>query len=88
MDLTPYENDREDSGTGLKWYVEGDDYCTVYGEGSADDVLQFQPDPGFSGYHDITLVLQDFDGAEDRQNITLGWFDLDINYYLPLGLGH
>ena len=87
VDLTPYENDREESGTGLKWYVEGNDHCAVYGAGSANDVLQFQPIPaGYVGYDDVTLVLRDSEGAEDRQNIRLGWFDLDITYHLPLGL--
>jgi hypothetical protein len=87
IDLTPYENDREESGIDLKWYVEGADHCTVYGEGSANDVLQFEPDPAsYEGYDEITLVLRDSEGAEDRQDITLGWFDLDIKRYLPLGL--
>ncbi len=88
VDLTPYENDREESGTGLAWYVEGDDHCNVYGEGSANDILLFEPNPaGYVGYDDITLVLRDSEGAEDRQDIRLGWFDLDITYHLPLGLG-
>jgi len=89
VDLTPYENDREDSGTGLKWYVEGADHCIVHGQGSSNDVLSFQPSPtGYTGYDEITLVLRDSEGAEDRQELTLGWFDLDITYYLPLGLGY
>ena len=87
VDLTPYENDREESGTGLKWYVEGADHCTVYGQGSSNDVLQFQPNPaGYSGYDDITLILRDSEGAEDRQDIRLGWFDLNVLSRLPLGL--
>jgi hypothetical protein len=86
MDLTPYENDREDSGTALKWYVEGADKCTVLGQGSANDVLLFQPNPGATGYDEITLILRDSEGAEDTQQLTLGWFDLDIETYLPLVL--
>ena len=87
VDLTPYENDREDSGTGLDWYVEGNDYCNVVDEGSTNDVLKFEPVPiGYTGLDEITLILRDSRGAEDRQSINLGWFDLDINYYLPLGL--
>jgi len=86
VDLTPYENDREDSGLGLKWYVEGADHCKVYGQGSSNDVLQFEPKPSsYSGYDEITLILRDSRGAEDRQQLTLGWFDLDTIYYLPLG---
>jgi hypothetical protein len=87
VDLTAYENDREESGTGLKWYVEGADHCKVYGQGSSNDVLSFEPNPsGFTGYDKITLVLRDSEGAEDRQELTLGWFDLDMKRYLPLAL--
>lgn len=87
VDLTPYEHDLEDSGTWPRWYVEGADHCVVYGQGSSNDVLSFDPSPGYTGYDEITLVLRDYEGAEDRQQLTLGWFDLDISYYLPLGLG-
>jgi hypothetical protein len=87
VDLTPYENDREDSGTALKWYVEGADHCTVYGQESSNDVLQFAPNPSnYSGYDEITLILRDSRGAEDRQQMTLGWFDLDPVSYLPLAV--
>jgi hypothetical protein len=69
--------------------VEGADHCIVGGEGSANDVLSFQPSPaGYTGYDEITIVLRDSDGAEDTQQLTLGWFDLDITSYLPLGLSH
>jgi hypothetical protein len=88
VDLTPYENDLEDSGTDLKWYVHGADKCTVLAEGSANDVLFFQPKLGASGYDEITLILRDSKGAEDTQQITLGWFDLNLNYYLPLALDY
>ena len=89
VDLTPYENDREDSGTALKWYVEGADYCTIDGQGSSNDVLLFSPSPSnYTGYDNITLVLRDSEAAEARQQLTLGWFDLDITTRLPLGLGH
>jgi hypothetical protein len=87
VDLTRYENDLEDGGTDLDWYAEGADHCVVYGEGSANDVLQFQPSPtGYTGYDEITLVLRDSDDAEDRQELMLGWFDLNIEQYLPLVL--
>jgi len=85
MDLTPYENDREDSGPDLKWYVQGEDHCYVYGEGSADDVLQFQPKSAdFTGYDEIQLILRDTQGAEDRQRLIVGWFN--TKSYLPLSL--
>ena len=87
VDLTPYENDREDSGTALDWYVEGNDHCSVVDQGAPNDVLKFQPVPGgYTGYDEVTLILRDSRGGEDRQQLMLGWFDLDINYYLPLGL--
>ena len=87
VDLTPYENDREDSGTDLDWFVEDNDHCSIGGQGSANDVLLIQPVPSsYTGYDEITLVLRDSEGAEDRQQLTLGWFDLNILRRLPLGL--
>jgi hypothetical protein len=87
MDLTPYEHDREDSGPDLKWYVEGADHCTVVGQGSANDVLLFQPSPvGYTGYDEITLILRDSREAEDRQQLMLGWFNPDTRSHLPLAL--
>lgn len=87
MDLTPYENDRDDIPIDLKWEVDGAQHCTVEGEGSANDVLFFHPSPSnYTGYDEITLILRDSEGAEDTQQLTLGWFDLDIETYLPLAL--
>jgi C1A family cysteine protease len=89
VDLTPYENDRDQSGTDLLWYVEGGTHSSASGELSSNDVIIFQPVPsGYSGYDDVTLVLRDSEGAEDRQEIRLGWFDMDNSYFLPLGLGN
>ena len=69
--------------------MEGNDHCNVVDEGSTNDVLKFQPVPaGYTGYDEITLILRDSRGAEDRQQLILGWFDLDITCHLPLGLGH
>ena len=42
LDLTEYEPQVGD-GTGLPWYVTGEDHCTISGEYSADDVLTFKP---------------------------------------------
>lgn len=89
VDLTPYENDRDQSGTDLLWYVEGGAHSSASGEFSSNDVIIFHPVPsGYTGYDDVTLVLQDSEFAEDRQEITLGWFDMDNTYFLPLGLGN
>jgi hypothetical protein len=86
-DLTPYENDREESGTALKWYVEENDHCTVVGEGSANDYLGFYPDPpDYEGYDDIILRLVDSEGAEDIQQIRLVWFEHRFSSYMPLVL--
>ncbi len=88
VDFTRYENDREQSGPDLDWHVVGTDNCTVVGEGNANDVLYFYPNPSnYSGYDEITLILRDSEGAEDSQQLTLGWFDMPITYHLPLVLG-
>jgi hypothetical protein len=84
LDLSPYENDREDSGLDLKWYVEGMDNCTADGQGSANDVLIFHPSDSYTGYDAVTLVLEDSEGAQDRQQLLLGWFDLTLESYLPM----
>jgi hypothetical protein len=86
-DLTPYENDREDSGIALKWYVEGNDHCTVVGQGSSNDYLGFYPDPpNYEGYDDIILRLEDSYGAKDTQQVRLLWFDRKFSSYTPLVL--
>ncbi len=86
IDLSGYENDREDIAIDLKWYVDGEDNCSVLGEGSANDVLSFDPVNDYSGYDEITLTLRDSEGAEETQQVTLGWFDMPFSSYLPLGL--
>jgi hypothetical protein len=87
MDLTPYENDREDSGTALKWYVGGNDHCTVVGEGSSNDYLGFYPDPpGYVGFDDLILRLEDSEGAVDTQQIRLVWYSREFSSYVPLVL--
>jgi hypothetical protein len=89
VDLTPYENDRDQSGTDLLWYVEEGPHSSASGQYSANDVIIFQAVPAtYSGTDVVTLVLQDSEGAEDRQDITLGWFDATSTYFLPLGLGY
>jgi hypothetical protein len=86
-DLTSYENDREDSTTALKWYVEGNDHCIVVGEGSSNDYLGFYPSPpDYTGYDDIVLRLVDSEGAEDTQQIRLLWFDRQFSSHAPLVL--
>jgi hypothetical protein len=87
IDLTPYENDHEESGTALNWHVEGTDHCLVTGQGSSNDFLSFYPDPAdYTGYDEVLLRLVDSEGAEDTQWIRLGWFDFDFSDHLPLAL--
>jgi hypothetical protein len=72
IDLTPYEPQVGD-GTGLSWYVTGEDHCTVSGEYSDDDVLTFTPQAGFAGSDTVTLRMVYPWGSEARQGLTLAW---------------
>lgn len=78
IDLTAYENDVENSGTDLDWYVTGEGYCTVSNEYSDDDILTFTPDNGFVGEDYVTLRLRDVEGAEDFQQLRLTWEEQPI----------
>jgi len=60
-------------GTGLSWYVTGEDHCTVSGEYSADDVLTFTPQAGFVGSDTVTLRMVYPWGSEATQELTLTW---------------
>jgi uncharacterized repeat protein (TIGR01451 family) len=72
IDLTPYEPQVGD-GTGLSWYVTGEDHCTVSGEYSDDDVLTFTPQAGFAGSDTVTLRMVYPWGSEATQELTLAW---------------
>jgi hypothetical protein len=72
IDLTPYEPQVGD-GTGLSWYVTGEDHCTVSGEHSADDVLTFTPQASFVGSDTVTLRMVYPWGSEATQELTLTW---------------
>lgn len=76
IDLTPYESDVEDSGTSLDWYVQGEDFCTVSGEYSDNDVLTFTSDNNFVGDDFVTLYLLDSGGLTDNQQIKLTWLEV------------
>jgi hypothetical protein len=80
LDLTPYEPQVGD-GTGLLWYVTGEDHCTVSGEYSADDVLTFTPGAGFLGSDEITLHMVDPWDSEATLDVTLTWGTM---FYLPM----
>ncbi|MBU0999589.1 hypothetical protein KKG24_04825, partial [Patescibacteria group bacterium] len=72
FDLTPYENDVEDSGTALDWSVS--DVNTELFTASINqfsDVLTIDPISGASGLDDIVLTLTDSDGATDSDVISV-----------------
>ena len=72
FDLTPYENDVEDSGTSLDWSVS--DVNTELFTASVNqfsDVLTINPISGASGTDEILLILTDSDGATDTEVITI-----------------
>jgi len=70
LDLTPYEPQVGD-GTGLPWYVTGEDYCTVSGEYSEDDVLTITPEAGFVGSDTVRLHMIYPWGSQATQELTL-----------------
>jgi hypothetical protein len=87
LDLTPYEDDIEDPGADLKWYLEGEDTSLykVTGENTTEDDLKFILEPDAFGNDEVVLWLYDSEGSWDSQvlwiNITP---DNDIPYFDPL----
>jgi hypothetical protein len=87
LDLTEYEPLIGD-GSGMYWYVTGEDHCTVIGERSEDDVLTFTPEKGYVGEDVVTLHMVYPWYSVARQDITLTWGTperppLDYRLYLP-----
>jgi hypothetical protein len=80
LDLTPYEPQVGD-GTGMYWYVTGEDHCTVSGEYSEDDVLTFTPEAGFLGSDEVMLHMVYPWGGEAGQEVMLTW---GTRLYLPV----
>ena len=60
FDLTPNEQDVEDSGAALKWTATGLNHCTYTGANSDNNILTFTPTGGYVGDDVITLHLRDF----------------------------
>jgi rubrerythrin len=87
LDLTPYEDDVEDSGPDLKWYLTGVDTTlySVTGMNSSDDVFTFIPVPDAFGNDEVILWLVDSSG--DRVSQIL-WVNItpvnDLPYFNPL----
>jgi hypothetical protein len=69
LNLNPYEDDIEDFGLDLTWYLEGVDSSlySVTGENSTDDILTFIPKPNTFGNDEVILWLVDSGGKRDSQ---------------------
>ncbi|UCE74580.1 MAG: DUF2341 domain-containing protein [Methanomassiliicoccales archaeon] len=86
LDLTLFEDDIEDSGPDLKWYLTGVDTSlyTVTGLNSSDDVLTFIPKENAFGNDEVILWLKDSSGDVDSQIL---WVNItpvnDIPYFDP-----
>jgi hypothetical protein len=87
LDLTQHEDDVEDFGGNLKWYIEGEnsELYTVTGENSTDDVLTFIPKENAFGSDEVMLYLVDSGGSWDSQRL---WINLtpvnDVPTFDPL----
>ncbi|MBN2156654.1 MAG: hypothetical protein JW776_11490, partial [Candidatus Lokiarchaeota archaeon] len=73
FDFTAFENDIEDSGTDLDWYIEDLDsnLVTVSGEYSDTDILRFTSVLNAYGTDTFTLWLVDSGGLTDSVSITI-----------------
>jgi hypothetical protein len=78
LTLTGFENDMDDSNDFLTWHVEGadDSIITVTVNSQSDELIiipmiVFSPDDTDSVEDEITLVLSDSQGLEDKQNVTV-----------------
>jgi len=76
LDMTNYEEDREDSGTGLNWFIQSykeNAIQTINGQNSTNDVLTFVPVDNFTGNTSVVIVLVDKDGGTDSQLFHINW---------------
>ena len=72
FNLTPYESDYEDSGTGLNWSVSEDNpLITTVSVDPATDILTIIPRPDVSAIDYVTLTLTDSNGGTDTQEIAI-----------------
>jgi hypothetical protein len=85
--LTPYEDDIEDSGSYLKWYLTGVDTSlyTVTGMNSSNDLFTFILRENAFGSDEVILWLWDSDGEEVFQVL---WINItpvnDLPYFDPI----
>ena len=76
LDLTDYEDDREDGAARLTWHVQSynkDAIFSIQGQNSTDDVLTFIPWTNWTGNTTVLLILSDKDGSMDSQYIHIHW---------------
>jgi len=76
LDLTGYEDDREDGAAPLIWWIEHfnpDAILSINGQNSTDDVLTFIPQTNWTGNTSVHIVLSDKDGGMDSQYFHIHW---------------
>jgi hypothetical protein len=87
LDLTEYEDDLEDSGSDLNWYLTGIDTSlyTITGYNSSNDEITFIPHPDAFGNDETTLWLSDSSGNLVSQTL---WINItsvnDPPFFKPL----
>ncbi|UCE73033.1 MAG: hypothetical protein JSV56_08310 [Methanomassiliicoccales archaeon] len=87
LDLTPYEDDLEDSGLNLEWYLTGVDNTlySVTGMNSSDDIFTFIPQENAYGSDRVTIWLVDSSGDRVSQEM---WVNItpvnDHPFFNPL----
>jgi predicted RNA-binding Zn-ribbon protein involved in translation (DUF1610 family) len=87
LDLTSYEDDIEDYGPNLNWYLTGVNVSLygVTGMNSSNDLFTFIPVPNAYGSDEVVLWLVDSDGDKDSQIL---WINItpvnDVPYFKPI----
>jgi hypothetical protein len=87
LDLTSYENDIEDYGPNLNWYLTGINVSlySVTGMYSPNNLFTFIPVPNAYGSDEVVLWLVDSDGDKDSQVL---WINItpenDVPYFKPI----
>jgi hypothetical protein len=87
LDLTSFEDDIEDYGPNLNWYLTGVNVSLygVTGMNSSNDLFTFIPVPNAYGSNEVVLWLVDSDGDKDSQIL---WINItpenDVPYFQPI----
>ena len=79
IDLTTYENDLEDSDTGLTWSVDGVDETLLASVDivAATDLVTFTPIENKFGSDMVTFTLNDSKGLTESQNVLITVTEVD-----------